>query len=77
MRTFGVRAIQFSVRDMRFLVRLIANGSPNSSPGSTVGAATTANSISLIAESINRAHKETKYVTTVLENMVVSNYLWF
>jgi AP endonuclease-1 len=40
------------------------------SPGSTVGATTTANSISLIAESINRAHKETNFVTTVLENMV-------
>ncbi|KAF5378299.1 hypothetical protein D9615_008792 [Tricholomella constricta] len=41
----------------------------NFHPGSTVGATTTEQSISLIAESINRAHKETKTVTAVLENM--------
>ncbi|RDB22943.1 putative endonuclease 4 [Hypsizygus marmoreus] len=41
----------------------------NFHPGSTVGAATTAQSISLIAECINRAHKETNTVTTVIENM--------
>ncbi|KAG6877383.1 hypothetical protein C0993_007903 [Termitomyces sp. T159_Od127] len=41
----------------------------NFHPGSTVGETTTENSISLIAECINRAHKETKTVTTVLENM--------
>ncbi|KAF9457332.1 xylose isomerase-like protein [Collybia nuda] len=44
----------------------------NFHPGSTVGATTTKNSISLIAECINEAHKETKYVTTVLENMASS-----
>lgn len=41
----------------------------NFHPGSTVGGTTTANSISLIAECINRAHKATSYVTTLLENM--------
>ncbi|KAG5637637.1 hypothetical protein H0H81_003862 [Sphagnurus paluster] len=41
----------------------------NFHPGSTVGATTTEKSISLIAECINRAHKETEMVTAVLENM--------
>ncbi|KAG5721532.1 putative endonuclease 4 [Termitomyces sp. T112] len=41
----------------------------NFHPGSTVGETTIANSISLVAECINRAHKETKTVTTVLETM--------
>ncbi|KAF8163804.1 xylose isomerase-like protein [Crassisporium funariophilum] len=41
----------------------------NLHPGSTVGATTTENSLGLIAECINRAHKETKTVTVVLENM--------
>jgi len=40
------------------------------SPGSTVGKTTTESSLSLIAECINRAHKETRGVTVVLENMV-------
>lgn len=42
-----------------------------SSPGSTVGAATVDESIAFIAECINDAHKETKNVVTVIENMVV------
>lgn len=40
------------------------------SPGSTVGAATKEESISLIASCINDAHRETKGVVTVIENMV-------
>ncbi|RPD67489.1 AP endonuclease [Lentinus tigrinus ALCF2SS1-7] len=42
----------------------------NVHPGSTVGAATTEQSLALIAECINRAHKETESVVIVLENMV-------
>ncbi|GLB34475.1 putative AP endonuclease family 2 [Lyophyllum shimeji] len=41
----------------------------NFHPGSTVGQATAEESISLIAECINRAHKQTSRVTIVLENM--------
>ncbi|KAI0050856.1 AP endonuclease, partial [Auriscalpium vulgare] len=41
----------------------------NFHPGSTVGAATVAESIALIADSINRAHEETKGVAVVIENM--------
>ncbi|KAF9448286.1 AP endonuclease [Macrolepiota fuliginosa MF-IS2] len=41
----------------------------NFHPGSTVGNATKEESISLIAQCINRAHRETKYVVTVVENM--------
>ncbi|TFK79502.1 AP endonuclease, partial [Polyporus arcularius HHB13444] len=44
----------------------------NFHPGSTVGAATLEESIALIAESINRAHKETEHVVIVLENMAGS-----
>ena len=40
------------------------------SPGSTVGATTIEISIDFIAECINRAHKATKTVKLVLENMV-------
>ena len=40
-----------------------------SSPGSTVGQATREESISLIFESLNRVHKATKSVVTVIENM--------
>lgn len=40
------------------------------SPGSTVGQTTLETSIGLIAECINRVHKETQGVTVVLENMV-------
>lgn len=40
------------------------------SPGSTVGEATPEESMSLIAQAINRAHQETNSVTVVLENMV-------
>ena len=40
------------------------------SPGSTVGATTIENSLGFIAECINRAHKATKTVKLVLENMV-------
>ena len=40
------------------------------SPGSTVGASTVEESLSLIAECINRAHEETNSVVIVLENMV-------
>ena len=39
-------------------------------PGSTVGVATLEESQSLIAECINRAHKETERVVIVVENMV-------
>ena len=42
------------------------------SPGSTVGVATPETSMSLIAECINRAHRETSTVVTVLENMAGS-----
>ncbi|KAJ6606015.1 xylose isomerase-like protein [Mycena vulgaris] len=41
----------------------------NFHPGSSVGQATTDESISLIAESINEAHRATETVITVLENM--------
>ncbi|EDR06513.1 uncharacterized protein LACBIDRAFT_251065, partial [Laccaria bicolor S238N-H82] len=41
----------------------------NFHPGSTVGDCSTDESLSLIAECINQAHKETAFVTTVLENM--------
>ncbi|OJT12507.1 hypothetical protein TRAPUB_10908 [Trametes pubescens] len=41
----------------------------NFHPGSTVGAGTTEASLALIAECINRAHKETASVVIVLENM--------
>ncbi|CAA7271167.1 unnamed protein product [Cyclocybe aegerita] len=41
----------------------------NFHPGSTVGAATLEESITHIADCINRAHTETKGVTIVLENM--------
>jgi apurinic endonuclease APN1 len=41
----------------------------NFHPGSTVGQATKEESIALIAECINNAHKVTKYITIVTENM--------
>ena len=41
----------------------------NFHPGSTCGKITVEESIDRIAESINLAHKKTKYVVTVLENM--------
>ncbi|KAG6830556.1 hypothetical protein H0H87_007664 [Tephrocybe sp. NHM501043] len=41
----------------------------NFHPGSTVGVATSEESISLVAQCINRAHKETKGVTIVIETM--------
>ncbi|KAI5116240.1 hypothetical protein M0805_001234 [Coniferiporia weirii] len=41
----------------------------NFHPGSTVGIATKEESISLIAECLNKAHKETSAVITVIENM--------
>lgn len=41
----------------------------NFHPGSTCGKITVEESINKIAESINLAHKKTKYVITVLENM--------
>lgn len=41
----------------------------NFHPGSTCGKITVEESIARIAESINQAHQETKYVVTVLENM--------
>ncbi|KDQ61279.1 hypothetical protein JAAARDRAFT_191370 [Jaapia argillacea MUCL 33604] len=44
----------------------------NFHPGSTVGLTTMENSISLIAQCLNRAHKETKSVVTVIENMAGS-----
>lgn len=44
----------------------------NFHPGSTVGQATKEESIALIAECINDAHKATKYITTVIENMAGS-----
>lgn len=44
----------------------------NFHPGSTVGQATKEESIALIAECINDAHKSTKYITTVIENMAGS-----
>ncbi|KAF8343392.1 AP endonuclease [Amanita rubescens] len=44
----------------------------NFHPGSTVGAISTAECISYIAEGINRAHKETQHVKIVIENMAGS-----
>ncbi|KIJ51577.1 hypothetical protein M422DRAFT_157377 [Sphaerobolus stellatus SS14] len=44
----------------------------NFHPGSTVGAATKEESIAHIASCINRAHKETKFITVVIENMAGS-----
>lgn len=44
----------------------------NFHPGSTVGAAPLEKSISLIAECLNRAHKATQFVVTVIENMAGS-----
>ncbi|KAI0329667.1 AP endonuclease [Cubamyces sp. BRFM 1775] len=44
----------------------------NFHPGSTVGASTVEESLSLIAECINRAHEETNSVVIVLENMAGS-----
>ncbi|KAF8634514.1 hypothetical protein AX15_000846 [Amanita polypyramis BW_CC] len=44
----------------------------NFHPGSTVGATSTEESIGHIAECINRAHKELKFVTVVIENMAGS-----
>ncbi|KAM5542445.1 hypothetical protein V8D89_003904 [Ganoderma adspersum] len=44
----------------------------NFHPGSTVGAATIEQSMALIAECINRAHKETEHAIIVLENMAGS-----
>lgn len=41
----------------------------NFHPGSTCGKITVEESLDKIAESINLAHKQTKYVVTVLENM--------
>ena len=41
----------------------------NFHPGSTCGKITTDDGIQRIAESINRGHKETKYVITLIENM--------
>lgn len=40
------------------------------SPGSTVGQATIEESITFIAECINKAHKETSSIVIVIENMV-------
>jgi hypothetical protein len=40
------------------------------SPGSTFGATSSESSITLIADSINWAHKATKTVTILLNNMV-------
>ncbi|KAK0442047.1 xylose isomerase-like protein [Desarmillaria tabescens] len=47
----------------------------NFHPGSSVGAATTAESIGLIAECLNRAHKATTSVVTVLENMAGGGHI--
>ncbi|TFY61767.1 hypothetical protein EVG20_g6931 [Dentipellis fragilis] len=41
----------------------------NLHPGSSVGACSTEDAITFIAECVNRAHKETKSVVVVLENM--------
>ena len=47
------------------------------SPGSTVGATTIERSLDFIAECINRAHKATKTVKLVLENMVRPSSFFF
>ena len=44
--------------------------SHSESPGSTVGNATKEESISFIAQCLNKAHKEISSVITVIENMV-------
>ncbi|KAF9220198.1 AP endonuclease [Gyrodon lividus] len=41
----------------------------NFHPGSTVGKATKEESIALIAQCLNKAHKETSFIVTVIENM--------
>ncbi|KAL1919905.1 uncharacterized protein VTP21DRAFT_1837 [Calcarisporiella thermophila] len=47
----------------------------NFHPGSTVGACSTEESIKYIAENINRAHKATKEVVCVLENMAGAGHV--
>lgn len=46
------------------------------SPGSTVGSATKSESIDHVASCLNRAHKETSTVITVIENMVTKSLLY-
>ena len=50
------------------------SSSLGSSPGSTVGQATKEESISYVAQCINRAHKETESVVIVIENMVRQDF---
>jgi hypothetical protein len=52
------------------------SSSRHGSLGSTVGQATKEELIALIAECINDAHKSTKYITTVIENMVRIYMAW-
>lgn len=49
---------------------MITDEGYKNSPGSTVGNCTVEESIKFIAGSLNRAHSETEFVTTVIENMV-------
>lgn len=71
MRTAGSDAIQFSVSPIRPESSCGFHQSDTFvSPGSTVGQITTAESLKLVAECLNRAHKATTSVITVIENMV-------
>ena len=69
------RALQLPVRVNFYIVLVILYFPPPQSPGSTVGQTTLENSITLIAECLNRAHKATHSVVTVIENMVKAGFL--
>jgi hypothetical protein len=68
MRAARVTLVQLPVRGS--LTRILPILNAAISPRSTVGASTPANSLGLIAEAINRAHKATENVVCVLENTV-------
>jgi endonuclease IV len=72
VRGTGFGVVQLSVRVFLSTTSLTSGSYVflAASPGSTVGATTTEISLAFIADCINRAHKATKTVTTVLENMV-------
>ncbi|KAG7442397.1 AP endonuclease [Guyanagaster necrorhizus] len=74
----GLEVYNFHVSAVRLRARITpVRGNINSSrcPGSSVGTGTTAESIALIAECLNRAHKTTTSVMTVLENMAGTGYV--
>lgn len=65
----GLRLYNFQYERFSTAAPSCSRTAPHGSPGSTVGQATMDESISLIAECINRAHKETQNAVIVLENM--------